>query len=74
MKSPPESEDDSVHRTQDVARIQAALWQGVQEALRQHKRAGNPVAVWRDGRVVWLPPDEIPVDDGSGGCTERGAD
>jgi hypothetical protein len=26
-----------------------------------HKRAGNPIAVWRDGQVVWLSPEEIPV-------------
>jgi hypothetical protein len=28
-----------------------------------HRRLGNPIAVWRDGRVVWIPPDQIPVDD-----------
>jgi hypothetical protein len=27
----------------------------VREALLQHKRAGNPVAVWRERRVVWVP-------------------
>jgi hypothetical protein len=42
-------------------RIEAAVQRAVDEALRQHKRAGNPVAVWRDGQVVWLTPEEIPV-------------
>jgi len=45
----------------DTARIEAALQRAVQSALRDHKRAGNPVAVWRDGKVVWLGPEEIPV-------------
>lgn len=31
----------------------------VREALLDHKRAGNPVAVWRDGKVVIVPPEEI---------------
>jgi len=45
----------------DSHRIERALQRAVQEALRMHKRAGNPVAVWRDGQVVWLAPEEIPV-------------
>jgi hypothetical protein len=45
----------------DSDRIEAAVQRAVQEALRMHKRAGNPVAVWRDERVVWLAPEEIPV-------------
>lgn len=31
----------------------------VRTALREHKRAGNTVAVWRNGKVVLLKPDEI---------------
>jgi hypothetical protein len=45
----------------DSERIERAVQRAVQEALRMHKRAGNPVAVWRDGKVVWLAPEEIPV-------------
>lgn len=49
-----------VERVRDVARITSALRQAVRKALLEHKRAGNPVPVWRDGKVVWIPPDEIP--------------
>jgi hypothetical protein len=28
--------------------------------LRDHKLAGNPVVVWRNGRVEWISPEEIP--------------
>ncbi|TNF52459.1 MAG: hypothetical protein EP309_09185 [Gammaproteobacteria bacterium] len=45
----------------DTKRIEQALRQAEEEALRMHKRAGNPIAVWRDGQVVWLSPEEIPV-------------
>ena len=37
----------------------------VNDALRMHKRLGNPIAAWRDGRVVIIPPEDIniPPDD-----------
>ena len=54
---PPPSE-----RVEDIPRILEALREAVREALLRHKQAGNPVAVWRDGRVVWIPPEDIPVE------------
>jgi hypothetical protein len=42
--------------------ILAAIERGARDALLQHKRAGTPIAVWRDGQVVWIPPEEIEVD------------
>lgn len=45
----------------DREKISKALAQAVQNALLKHKQASNPVAVWRDGKVVWIPPAEIPV-------------
>lgn len=41
--------------------IDKALKKAVQEALVRHKQAGNPIVVWRDGKIVWLKPEEIPV-------------
>lgn len=46
---------------QDTKRIERALRQAEAEALRMHKRAGNPIAVWRNGQVAWLPAEEISV-------------
>ena len=43
--------------------IQTAIRRAVRHALLMHKRAGNPIAEWRDGRVVIIPPEEIVVDD-----------
>ena len=39
--------------------IDKALKQAVREAILQHKRAGNPIVVWRNGKMVWLKPEEI---------------
>lgn len=49
-------------RVEDVPRILKAMTEAVREALLRHKLLGNPVAVWRDGRVVWLRPEEIPTE------------
>ena len=38
--------------------IDLAIKRAVHEALLMHGRAGNPVAVWRDDKVVWLEADE----------------
>lgn len=50
-------------RVDDVPTIMRALRSAVRDALLRHKRDGLPVAVWRDGQVVWIPPEEIPVTD-----------
>ena len=42
-------------------RIVAVANRAVRKALREHKRAGNPVAVWRDGKIVVLQPEEIEI-------------
>ena len=47
-------------RVEDLPRILRALQLAFREALQRHKQAGNPVAVWRNDRVEWIPPEEIP--------------
>jgi hypothetical protein len=47
----------------EVRAIEAAMREAVRDALLVHKRAGLPVATWRDGQVVWIPASEIPVED-----------
>jgi hypothetical protein len=44
-------------------RLEAALQAAVRDALIQHKRAGNPIAVWENDRVVWIPAEEIEIPD-----------
>lgn len=43
--------------------VVAALRRAARGALLEHKRAGNPVASWEDGRVVIIPAEEIQVED-----------
>ncbi len=47
----------------DGKEIDAALQNAVQQALLQHKKAGNPVAEWRDGKVVLIKPEDIVVEE-----------
>jgi hypothetical protein len=49
-------------RFQDVALIEQAVKRAVREALLRHKQAGNPIAIWRDGGVVWIKPEDISVE------------
>ena len=42
-------------------KAEMVLREAVAEALAEHKRLGNPIAVWRNGRAVWIPPEEIVV-------------
>ena len=55
----------------DVPNLLVAYRKEVEEAARDatrnarlwHKREGNPIVVWRDGKVVILSPDEIQIDE-----------
>jgi|APDOM4702015118_1054815.scaffolds.fasta_scaffold70067_2 hypothetical protein len=47
----------------DGKEIDTALRNAVQQALLQHKKAGNPVAEWRDGKVVLIKPEDIVVEE-----------
>jgi len=42
-------------------KAERALKEAVAEALVEHKRQGNPLAIWRNGKVAWIPPEEIVV-------------
>lgn len=55
MNQPPGSDEAAL-----LVRIEQALARAVREALVRHKIAGNPVAIWRDGKVVWIEPRDIP--------------
>lgn len=38
-----------------------AVNRAVTAALKRHKERGESVVVWRDGKIVWLKPEEIDV-------------
>jgi hypothetical protein len=41
--------------------IDAAIDEAAEEAILFHKRIGNPIATWKDGKVVWIAPEDIPI-------------
>jgi hypothetical protein len=40
--------------------IEAAMQKAARQAIRRHKLLGESIAVSQDGKVVILPPEEIP--------------
>jgi hypothetical protein len=36
-----------------------ALKEAVREVIQDHKREGNPIAVWKNGKVVQIPAKEL---------------
>lgn len=47
---------------EDGRAIDEALLEAARDARRLHKALGNPMATWKDGRVVWVQPEDIEVD------------
>ncbi len=43
----------------DDALINEAIARAVREAVLKHARAGQPVATWQNGQVIWMKPDEV---------------
>lgn len=43
---------------EQVTLIDEAMNEAVLEAIRHHKRMGQPLAVWRNGATVWISPEE----------------
>jgi hypothetical protein len=48
---------------EDGRAIDRALREAVREALIRHKKLGESIVIWKDGKVVWVPPEEIEVED-----------
>jgi hypothetical protein len=45
----------------DSDEIDLLMRLAVRDALREHRRLGHLVAVWRDGKTIILSPEEIEV-------------
>ena len=57
----PNSELTPAERVSDLGRTGRALRAALRDALQRHRRDGDTVGVWREGRVVSLSADQIPV-------------
>jgi len=59
-KRQPEAAEPESHRLDSrtlSAWVPTALTDAVRNEIEKHHRAGNPVAIWREGQVMLLYPD-----------------
>jgi hypothetical protein len=40
-------------------RAEIALKAAIEKVIAEHARRGLPIYIWRDGRVVEVPPEEL---------------
>lgn len=45
----------------DPEEVRLIIQSAINEALLKHKQAGNPVCTLRDGKVVWIAPEDINI-------------
>lgn len=43
----------------DGRRIDKALRSAVRAAIRDHQQDNVPVVIWRNGRIAWVPAEEL---------------
>ena len=50
-----------IHRifVEDDKIIDEALKQGVRDAMIRHKKDGQRVVIYRDGKTVWVKPEDL---------------
>jgi hypothetical protein len=42
-----------------VAKARQAIKEAVADAIEDHRRTGDPIVVWKDGKVVELPAEQL---------------
>jgi hypothetical protein len=60
------SVDYSPVKTDACDDVTRAMRRGVREALIEHKRDGDPIVVWRDGKAEWIAAEDIVIPDEDG--------
>ena len=46
-------------KNSDMAGTQAAMFRATRKAINEAKLRGELVPQWRDGKVVWVRPEEV---------------
>ena len=55
MSNKRENQKDKIEEIfSDEKQITETLQRAVREAVEMHKRAGNPLATWKDGKAGWV--------------------
>ena len=47
----------------EAKRVEALFRLAVRQAMLEHKTAGMPMAIWQDDKVIWIPADELVIED-----------
>jgi hypothetical protein len=55
--------DRDVELDDEQKRMNREIALAVRDALIRHKQTGHPIATWQNGKVVWIPPEEIVIED-----------
>lgn len=58
MKKPLPTDPNRILQ-EERPRIHQAFRRGVQEALLRHKERGLPVVIERNGKIEWVPAEEL---------------
>jgi len=56
-----EEKNNNLFEMSMASRAEEALKKAVARAIADHKRTGDPIVVWRDGRVVKIPAEQIEI-------------
>lgn len=62
MKKQKLSDREIAERFDDNENIHRVLQKSIHEAVLKHKKLGNPVCTWKNGKVVWIQPEDICID------------
>ena len=63
VNNKPDLDNDNISKIlNNPAKVTQIIQSGIKAALIKHKQAGNPVCEWRDDKIIWIPPEQIPVE------------
>jgi hypothetical protein len=60
-KNMSKTEDEISKIFNDVDVVKTAMQAGINAALLKHKKMGESICVWRDGKVLWIAPEDIKI-------------
>jgi hypothetical protein len=58
---PDDSEDRISRIMNDPELVRKIIQSGINDALLKHKQADNPVCTLKDGKVIWIEPQDIVI-------------
>ncbi len=50
----------------DPTVVLEAAREAAEDAIQRHKQMGLPLAIWKDGGVAWVTPEELEQPQGNG--------